>query len=228
MNTTEVLEQLRALGTAQNRKVYRRHGVGEDLYGVSYADLGKLKKRIKVDHALALALWDTGNHDARILAMMIADPAQVDRPVLEAWVAELDNYVLTDAVSSLAARSPSARACLEAWAESDDEWRGAAGMNILAALAMSDDAPSDAYLEYYLEVIEARIHGSKNRVRHAMNMALIAIGIRNPGLQAKATAAAERIGKVEVDHGETSCRTPDAAAYIRKTAERRERRAVEA
>ena len=46
----KVLQQLKALGTAQNRKVYARHGAGENLYGVSYANLGKLHKQIKVDH----------------------------------------------------------------------------------------------------------------------------------------------------------------------------------
>jgi 3-methyladenine DNA glycosylase AlkD len=224
MNKTDVLRQLQALGTAQNRKVYERHGIRGEQYGVSYAGLGKLKKQIGVDHALALALWATGNHDARVLATMVADPAEMDRPLLEAWVADLDNYVLTDALSGLAARSPVAQACMEAWAEAKGEWRGTAGMNILAALAAYDDALPDAYLERYLGVIEARIHGSENRVRHAMNMALIAIGVRNPSLQATATAAAGRIGKVEVNHGATSCKTPDAAAYIRKTVERKQQR----
>ena len=72
---TQVLQELEALGKEQTRKTYRRHGVGENQYGVSYADLGKLKKRLKTDHALALKLWASGNHDARILALMIADPA---------------------------------------------------------------------------------------------------------------------------------------------------------
>ncbi len=58
MNETEVLQELKALGTEQNRKVYRRHGVGENLHGVSFANLGKLKKKIKIDHELAERLWE--------------------------------------------------------------------------------------------------------------------------------------------------------------------------
>jgi len=68
MNKTEALRALKALGTAQNRKVYARHGVQPPLFGVSYAALGKLRKQIGVDHKLALALWKSGNHDARVLA----------------------------------------------------------------------------------------------------------------------------------------------------------------
>ena len=57
-----------------------------------------------------------------------------------------------------------------------------------------------------------------------MNSALIAIGIRNSALESKALSAAKKIGKVDVDHGETSCKTPDAAKYIRKTVERKKQR----
>ena len=88
---------------------------------------------------------------------------------------------------------------------------------------MDGDALPDEYFERFLSTIERDIHESQNRVRHEMNSALIAIGIRNPALEEKALAAAARIGKVEVDHGETGCKTPDAAGYIRKTLERKKK-----
>ncbi len=70
---------------------------------------------------------------------------------------------------------------------------------------------TDQESEGYLETIRTTIHARKNRVRHSMNMALIALGVRNPAFQAKAPEAAKSIGKVEVDHGDTNCKTPDAA-----------------
>jgi hypothetical protein len=74
--------------------------------------------------------------------------------------------------------------------------------------------------------IESRIHAEPNGVREAMNRALIAIGVRNPKCQKAAVAAAKRIGKVEIDHGETGCKTPDAAAYIDKTIAHRSAKAA--
>jgi 3-methyladenine DNA glycosylase AlkD len=71
-----VLKQLEGHGTAQNRKVYARHGAREPMFGVSYANLESMVKQFRTDHEPALALWDTGNHDARVLATMIADPAR--------------------------------------------------------------------------------------------------------------------------------------------------------
>ena len=65
MKQREVLKELKAMGTAQNRKLYARHGIGTDMYGVSYANLTKLKKKIKRDHELALSLWASGNFEQR-------------------------------------------------------------------------------------------------------------------------------------------------------------------
>jgi 3-methyladenine DNA glycosylase AlkD len=213
----EVLRELEALGTEQTRKTWRRHGVGDNVYGVRYAELGALKKRIKQDHALAQQLWASGNHDARTLATMIADPAQMDEQQSEAWADDLHNYVTTGALADLVGAGPAARACMERWTASDEEWRGSAGWQILGQMAMNDATLPDAYFMPYLATIERDIHTRKNRVRYAMNNALIAIGGRNPALEQAALAVAAAIGKVQVDHGQTNCKTPDAIASIHKT-----------
>jgi 3-methyladenine DNA glycosylase AlkD len=221
MDLQEALDTLKSLGTEQNRKIYRRHGAGEDVYGVSFAHLKDLRKKIKTDHELALALWNSGNHDARMLAEMIADPKRLDSGTLDAWAGGLRNYVETNALGNLAARAPHARETMARWMAADGEWTASAGWRILASVAMNGDGLPDEYFERFLATIERDIHGSPNRVRHEMNNALIAIGIRNPALQEKAEAAAARIGKVDVDHGETGCKTPEAIGYIRKTVERK-------
>jgi hypothetical protein len=208
------MKELKRMGTAQNRKVYGRHGVGEKMFGVSFANLNMLSKKIKTDHDLAVKLWESGNHDARILATMIADPEQIKSSMLDAWVKALDNYVISDAFSSLAGKTPHAR--------KKAEW------SVLCRVAASDDGLNDGYFEPYLVTIESDIHMSKNRVRDAMNMAVINIGLRNTNMEKKAVAAAKRIGKVDVDHGETSCKTPDAIDYINKTKAHRAKKAAKA
>jgi 3-methyladenine DNA glycosylase AlkD len=221
MNLTETMQQLEVMGTAQNRKIYRRHGVGENQYGVSTANLKLLQKQIRINHTLAQSLWNTGNHDARLLATMVADPAQVEDHLLEAWAQDLDNYVIADAFAGLVSRTPLARPKMEAWTHAESEWIGQAGWNLLAHLALKDTALPDDYFRSYLNLIEQNIHRRKNRVRYSMNSALIAIGLRNTTLQEEALALARKIGPVEVDHGETNCQTPDAVAYIHKAAARR-------
>lgn len=224
MTVDHVLKELESLGTEQNRKIFRRHGLGENLYGVSSADLSKLKKRIKVDHQLALGLWESGNYDARVLATLIADPALIDDNQLESWVKSLDSYAIADMLAGLASRTALARKKMERWIKSKDEWTARTGWQMLGNLARSDAELDEGYFEPYLEIIEQKIQSSKNRVKDAMNNALISIGVRTPRLHKRAVEVARKIGRVEVDHGETGCKTPDAIPYMEKMLERAAKR----
>jgi 3-methyladenine DNA glycosylase AlkD len=221
MVASDVMQELESFGTEQNRKIYRRHGVGDNQFGVSYANLRPLAKRIKMDHQVARELWASGNYDARILAAMVADPKQMTPEEIEAWADDLDNYGLTGAFAGLVTNTPFVREKMEEWTKSDEEWRGSAGWQLLGNIAMNDKTLPDDYFEKYLQIIERDIHSAKNRVRYSMNSALIGIGIRNEALKEKALAVAERIGEVYVDHGETGCKTPDAGPYIIKATERK-------
>jgi 3-methyladenine DNA glycosylase AlkD len=221
MKLKDVMAALAAAGSEQTRKTYARHGVTRQMYGVSYATLEKLRKSIKTDHALAQQLWDTAIHDAQVLATMIADPKQVSQGTLKTWAADADNSPLCSALAVFAAKTPIAGTCFEEWSASGNDWTSATGWTVLAALAGSDDSLSEQFYAKQLKVIERSIHKAQNRTRYAMNSAVIAIGLRNPDLEKQALAAAARIGKVEIDHGDTSCKTPDAAAYIKKAAARK-------
>jgi 3-methyladenine DNA glycosylase AlkD len=224
MTQAQVMKTLKRMGTAQNRKVYRRHGVREKMFGVSYANQYLLRKKIGQDHDLALKLWATGNHDAMVLATMIADPEGADARLLDAWVKDLDSYVLSDAFTSYTSRTRFAGKKCEQWGKSKGEWIGRTGWLLLAHIAMRDEDLPDSYFQKHLRTIQKEVHTRKNRVRDAMNNALIAIGIRNAPLEKLALQAAKKIGKVEVDHGETGCKTPDAASYIARAVKRKKKR----
>jgi len=216
MNAAQALKKLDALGTAQNRKIYARHGVRGECSGVSCANLLKLAKEIAPDTELARALWASGNHDARVLATMIAEPEELTAAELEAWARALDNYALTDALAKLAARSPHARKLFARWIASKKEWIASAGWGVFSWMLHSGTEFPEDDLQELLDTIEKHIHTSANRVRYAMNGALIGIGVASAPLRAETLATARRIGPVEVDHGETGCKTPDAGAYIAK------------
>jgi 3-methyladenine DNA glycosylase AlkD len=225
MTPTEVLAALEAAGTAQNRKIYARHGVTSPLHGVSFADLKRLRKAIGVDHEVALALWATGNHDARMLATMVADPARMGRRELDSWIREVDNYVLADAVSDLTARTEHLTSRADKWIRSRAEFTAHAGWALVGNQAMNDPELPAAYFDNRLARIEATMADAPNRTRHAMHMTLIAIGGRSPGLRRRAVATTKRIGTPLVDHGQTSCKTPDAIPYIDRMWERAAARA---
>lgn len=210
-----VLAELEAAGKPQYRKIYARHGAREPMYGVLFSVLTAMQKRIKKDNALALALWDTGNYDACNLASLIADPAAFTPQQAEVWIASAYNYGLAGQVAGLVLKTPFALEKAQAWIAADAEYTERAGWLILAGLADKSRLPDEVFTPY-LDIIAQDIHNRKNRVRDAMNTALINFGLR-PALTARALAIAAQIGKVDVDHGETGCVTPDAAGYIHKT-----------
>ncbi len=218
MDLKRALAALEAAGTAQNRKVYRRHGVDDPLYGVSYANQGKLAKKNRGDTELAIGLWKSGNHDARILAAMIADPREIRSSRLDEWVRDLNDYVLTDAFSDLVSHSPFAKAKIGKWTRSAQGIRRCGGVECLGPPCKTGSrADRQGARGLPRDDRDPRSTVARTGARHSMNSALIAIGIRNPKLERKALAAARRIGMVEVDHGETSCKTPNATAYIKRT-----------
>ena len=85
MDLAEVLADLERQGTEANRKAYARHGVFAEMYGVSFTALRTAAKRIGRDEALAVALWETANHDARVLATMILDERAPNLTLLKEW-----------------------------------------------------------------------------------------------------------------------------------------------
>ena len=218
MTVAETLRELKKAGSAQARKTYTRHGAAEPMFGVSFATLKALTKRIDVDHELALALWDSGNFDARNLAVKIVDPARMTSDELDRWARETSAALMCDSyVGMIAAEGPLGAKKAAQWLASKDGRQRGAGWTLLSQLAQRDETLPDALFEKRLVEIERTIHAAPNSERARMNMAVIMIGCRSSGLRKAALAAAKRIGKVEIDHGDTSCKTPDAAEYIVKS-----------
>ncbi|RKH95250.1 DNA alkylation repair protein [Corallococcus sp. AB038B] len=226
MTFEETMRELERLGTAQTRKTYLRHGAPEPVSGVNFGPLGVLKKRIGTDGALARALWASGHTEARFLATMVVDAPEMPWKELDAWAKGLDWYGLTPVfVANVVLRSPHAVKALT-WTQSKSEWVGQAGWQSLSALLTKTALLAGEDLLPWLKRIEQELPGAKNRVREAMNGALIAVGGSSGGaVQAAALATAKRLGKVEVDQGDTACETPDATQYILKMQARKDAKA---
>lgn len=222
MNFDETMKTLKKLGTPQNVKTYRRFGAGDNVFGVSFGELNKLKKKIKIDHELAVKLWRTENADARTLALLVADPEQFTSTQADTWLKEISYPVHVGYVARLVALTPFAAKKLGKWTKQKKEMVRECGYALLCELLRIDDeAISEEDCLAFLERIEAEIHSSANQARHMMNMAACSIGISRPQLRDDVLKASDRIGKVEVDHGETSCTTPNIAAYVLKASKRK-------
>ncbi len=216
MSFQEVMTALEKAGSAQTKKTYLRHGATEPMFGVSFATLKVLYKKIKVDQELAEKLWDTGNFDALNLAVKIADPANISAKELDRWAATQTARMCGGYVAHLTAESPHARAKADKWLKAKDAPTRFAAWSLVAAMALIDEATEDSWFTDRLAQIEKEIEAASNTQKYAMNSCIIAIGCHNAALRKAALATAKRLGVVEVDHGDTDCKTPLASDSIEK------------
>jgi len=193
----EIVERLRALGDPRNVEGMRRFGINIDShtgFGVALPALRKIAKEAGRDHALALELWDTGIHDARHIAGMVADPAKTTKREMERWVRDLNSWDICDgACFDLFRHTPYAYDKAHEWATRKREFERRAAFALMAGLAVSDkQAPDEKFLAF-LPPIEAASGDDRNYVRKAVNWALRQVGKRNAALNRAAISSAERI-----------------------------------
>ena len=190
-----ILAELRSLGSAKDRAGMARYGIKvENAFGVSIYQLRKVATRLGTDHDLALALWATGNHEARLLACFVDAPAAVTAEQTEAWARDFDSWDICDqATTSLFDLTEHAWAKAAAWAVRDEEWVKRGGFALMAGLAVHDKAAADRAFTELLPLIEHAASDERNFVKKAVNWALRNIGKRNRTLNAAAIACAERI-----------------------------------
>jgi 3-methyladenine DNA glycosylase AlkD len=194
-----IVAELQRLGTKRNVEGMARFGISaKSCYGVAKPHLDALAKRIGKDHALALELWHTGIHDARILAGMVDEPAQVTASQMEDWVREFDNWDICDGTCChLFVFANSAWQKAKSWSSRKNEFEKRAGFALAAYLAYRDKTAPDTEFHKYLKIIEREAWDHRNFVRKAVNWALRNIGKRDLSLNRAAIDTAKRLSKGE-------------------------------
>ncbi|MGX5656731.1 DNA alkylation repair protein [Geodermatophilus nigrescens] len=188
-----VLGRLHELADPARLAGMARTGVGgARTLGVTVTELRALARELGRDPALAAALWDTGVHEARILASMVEDPAAVDAAQLDAWAAAFDAWDLCDQVcQNLVRHTPLARDRALAWAARPEPYVKRAGFAVMAGLAVSDKQADDDRFEPFLRAVAEHADDDRPVVRKAASWALRQMGKRSPGLHGRAVATAE-------------------------------------
>lgn len=216
----EVMLELERLGTEQTRRTFARHGAPVDqMFGVKVGDLKTILKKIKGRQELALELYDTGNTDAMYLAGLVANGALMTKKQLESWARRASWSMISEyTVPWVASESPLAAELAQKWIDAKQPSVVSSGwMTWSAIVATRPDEELDLKaLQKLLDRVTLQIHDSNNRVRSAMNGFVISVGGYVLPLQKKAREAAKKIGKVEVDVGDTACKVPLALEYIDK------------
>lgn len=215
----EIMNELAMLGTEQTLKTMRNHGAADPIYGVRIGDMKPMLKRHKNDHQLALELYKTGNSDAMYLAGLMSNPALMTPETLDEWADGASWHMISEyTVAWNAAESPHKFEMARKWIESQHELMADAGWATWGyILALTpDDQLDQQEIDQLLERVEREIHAAPNQVRYTMNGFVIAVGSFYAPLGEKAMEVGKRIGKVQVNRGNTACKVPYPPEYIQK------------
>ena len=195
MTAPEILAWLRSRANPANVAGMARYGISTaNTLGVPVHELRALARQVGRDHSLAARLWDSGIHEARILATIVGEPARVTRRQMNAWARDFDSWDVCDqACQNLFRYTPHAWHMAVKWSTAKPEFVRRAAFALIAGLAVKDKGASDARFESLLPLIAAASTDSRNMVRKAVNWALRSIGKRNPHLRCAAIAAALEI-----------------------------------
>jgi 3-methyladenine DNA glycosylase AlkD len=199
MTANEIIKRLKSLRNPRNAAGMARFGINpRNTLGVSIPMLRRIARQAGKDHRLAQELWQSGIHEARILAAMVDDPARVTEAEMERWVKDFDSWDVCDQVcSNLFDKTAYAHRKAVAWSRRDDEFVKRAGFVLMAALAVHDKSAPDAAFRKFLPLITRSATDERNFVKKAVNWALRQIGKRNAALNRAAIATAREIQQID-------------------------------
>jgi 3-methyladenine DNA glycosylase AlkD len=209
----DLLAELEKRGDAKVRAHNQKWGVGEKQFGVKLGDVRKLAAQLAPDPKLASALWETGNFDARMLAVLLMDPASLSRAELDTLVRSADAAHLADWLNAYVVKHHAEKEALRrAWLEDDDPWAARAGWNLTAERIAK--SPEGLDVPALLKRIESELGEAPAATQWTMNACLAGIGIHFPELRKRAIAIGEKLGLYRDYPTSKGCTSPFAPTWI--------------
>ncbi|MCL4709429.1 DNA alkylation repair protein [bacterium] len=219
MTLKKTLAQLKALGNEKVRAHNKKYGAGDNQFGVKLGDLRKLAAKIKTNHQLALALWDTGNIDARLLAILLIKPQDLSRDEIDRLVRSGNFAHVADWLNSYVVKNhPDKEALRQAWMKDDDPWAARAGWNLTSERVAK--SPEGLDLPALLDRIESEMGNADPAEQWTMNACLAGIGIHFPKHRKRALAIGEKWGIYRDYPVSKGCTSPFAPIWINEMVRR--------
>ncbi len=193
--TRSVLDELRAVADPARMPGMARVGINIDhALGVSIPHCRRIARGHRRDHDLALDLWRSRIHEARILASMVDDPDRVADQQMEGWAGDFDSWDVCDQVcANLFGHTRFVWDKARAWTTRNEEFVKRAGFTLLAERAVHDHDHDDDFWSGWFPAIREGAQDERNYVQKAVNWSLRQIGKRNLALNAAAIEEAERL-----------------------------------
>lgn len=213
-----LLGELADLHDAKVLAVNERHG---DDHSVNLTKLRSVAKRVKTNHALAIDLWETGNTDARLLALLICKPKEFSAEELDAMLRDARTPKVQDwLVNYVVKKSPHKETLREKWFADKDSTVASAGWALTTERVVK--SPEGLDLSGLLDTVETEMKPAPERLQWAMNETLANIGIYHGDLRKRALAIGERLEVLKDYPTPPNCTSPFAPIWINEIVRRNE------
>ena len=216
----ETLAQLEALGNEKVRAHNSKNGAGNNQFGVRLGDIRNLATKIKTNHALGIALWETGNIDARLLAILLINPKNLPGDELDRMVRSVGFVQVADWLNSYVVKKyPDKETLRQRWMADDDPWIARAGWSLTSERIGKN--PEGLDLPALLDRIESEMGDAAPEAQWTMNFCLAGIGIHFPKYRKRAVAIGEALGIYRDYPVSKGCTSPFAPIWIKEMVSRK-------
>lgn len=213
MTLEETLTQLEALGNEKRRAHNTKYGAGDNQFGVRLGDIRVLAKKIKTNLDLAMALWETGNIDARLLATLLIKAKTLSADEMDRMVRSVTFVHVADWLNAYVVKHhPDKETLRQGWMATDDPMAARAGWNLTTERIVK--SPEGLDLPALLDRIESEMGNAAPEVQWTMNGSLAEIGIHFPDHRERALAIGEALGIYRDYPVSKGCTSPFAPIWI--------------
>ncbi len=189
-----VVAHLKSLRTEENLAGMARYGIETTTaLGISNAELRRIARRIKRDHARALTLWASGIREARLLAAFTAEPKKLTMDVARQWAGDFNSWEIVDGVADLFVEARLEKDLIPEFAADEREFVRRTAFTMVAVCAVHLKEEPDEAILVWLSLIETHAGDERNFVKKAVNWALRQIGKRNARCHGPALSLAETL-----------------------------------
>jgi 3-methyladenine DNA glycosylase AlkD len=214
MTLNETVKQLKALANETTRVHNTKYGAGDNQFGVKHGDIRVLAKKIKTNHELALSLWETGNVDAQLLAILLIKPKTLSAQAVDRMVRSVTFAHVADWLNSYVVKQhPDKETLRRDWMATEDRWAARAGWSLTAERVVK--SPEGLDLAALLDRIESEMENADPVVPWTMNSTLAEIGIHFPTFRKRATTIGETLGIYRDYPVSKGCTSPFAPIWIK-------------
>jgi 3-methyladenine DNA glycosylase AlkD len=219
MTLNETLAQLESLGNEKVRAQNKKKGAHDNQYGVRLGDIRKLAAKIKTNDQLAVALWDTENIDARLLAILLIKPKNLFQDQVDQMLRSVNFVQVADwFIAYVVRKHPDKESLRQRWMQDSDPWAARAGWSLTSDRIAKD--PEGLDLAALLNRIETEMGSAAPEVQWTMNFCLAGIGIHFPEHRDRAIAIGEKLGLYRDYPVPKGCTSPFAPIWINEMVRR--------